>query len=208
LTDGGDPASSLFQATNGMFYGTTAIGGKYSKCDDGDGSGCGTLFSLSAGLGPFVSLARSSGKVGQTSGILGQGFTGTTSVSYNGNPGTFTVKSDTYLTATVPAGATTGAVTVGTPSGNLTSSVLFRVTPVILSFDPPSGPVGTQVIITGKSFTQAIKVGFGDYAPANFTVNSDTQVTATVPKGAKTGPVGIETQGGTAFSPSTFTVTP
>ncbi|HTA24394.1 MAG TPA: choice-of-anchor tandem repeat GloVer-containing protein [Terriglobales bacterium] len=208
LTDGGDPASSLLQATNGIFYGATAIGGTYSKCDDGDGSGCGTLFSSSTGLGPFVSLARSSGKVGQTSGILGQGFTGTTSVSYNGTPGTFTVKSDTYLMATVPPGAMTGPVTVATPSGTLTSNVPFRVTPAILSFYPPSGPVGTQVIITGKSLTQAIRVGFGDYTPANFTVNSDTQVTATVPKGAKTGPLGIETLGGTAISSSTFTVTP
>ncbi len=50
-------------------------------------------------------------------------------------------------------------------------------------------------------------VGFGDYTPAQFTVNSNTQVTATVPSGAKTGPVGIQTQGGIAISTQTFTVT-
>ncbi len=76
-----------------------------------------------------------------------------------------------------------------------------------MSFTPTSGPVGTQVTITGVSFTQTTGVGFGDYTPAQFTVNSDTQVTATVPSGAKTGPVGIQTQGGIAISTQTFTVT-
>ena len=81
------------------------------------------------GLGPFVALVRNSGKVGQTGGILGQGFTGTTDVSINGTPATFTVVSDTYLQATVPAGATSGSVTVTTPTGVLTSNVPFTVTP-------------------------------------------------------------------------------
>jgi len=36
------------------------------------------------------------------------GYAGTTAVSFNGTPAIFTVKSATYLTATVPPGATTG----------------------------------------------------------------------------------------------------
>jgi hypothetical protein len=67
--------------------------------------------------------------VGQTGGILGQGFTGTTAVSLNGIPASFTVVSDTFIKATVPPGATTGFVTVATPSGTLTSNVPFRVLP-------------------------------------------------------------------------------
>jgi hypothetical protein len=62
--------------------------------------------------------------------------------------------------------------------------------------------------ITGVSLTQTQGVGFGNHTPAQFTVNSDTQVTATVPAGAKTGKIGIETKGGTAISAGTFTVTP
>jgi len=72
---------------------------------------------------------RNSGKVGATVEILGQGFNGTTGVSFNGTPATFSVKSDTYLTATVPGGATTGFVAVSTPSGTLKSNVPFRVIP-------------------------------------------------------------------------------
>jgi large repetitive protein len=66
--------------------------------------------------------------------------------------------------------------------------------------------VGTQVTITGTGFTQTLGVGFGNNTPAEFTVNSDTQITATVPAGAKTGPVGVLTKGGTAVSSATFTV--
>ena len=196
----------MLQATNGTFYGSTTYGGITS--DPCPANGCGTLFSLSTGLGPFVAFVRNSAKVGQIGGILGQEFTGTTAVSLNGTPASFRVVSDTYIRATVPAGATTGPATVTTPSGTLTSNQSFRVTPQLLSFSPPSGPVGTQVTITGVSLTQTTGVGFGDYTPASFTVNSDTQVIATVPTGAKTGPVGVRTQGGTAISSATFTVTP
>jgi hypothetical protein len=39
------------------------------------------------------------------------------------------------------------------------------------------------------------------------TIKSDTQVTATVPTGAKTGHIAITTLGGTAVSSGIFTVT-
>jgi hypothetical protein len=76
-----------------------------------------------------VAFVRNSGKVGTRAEILGQGLTGTTSVFFNGTSTTFTVKSDTYLTAIVPSGATTGFVRVTTPSGALRSNKKFRVTP-------------------------------------------------------------------------------
>jgi len=81
------------------------------------------------GLQPFVTFIRTAGRVGQAAGILGQGLTGATSVSFNGIPATFTVPRDTFLIATVPSGATTGYVTVTTPSGTLTSNVQFHVIP-------------------------------------------------------------------------------
>ena len=201
LSDGSNPDGGLLQGTDGTFYGTTQNGGS-------GGANDGTLFSLSVGLGPFVSLQRYLGKVNQPDGVLGQGFTGTSGVFFNGTPANYTVVSDTYLTTKVPAGAETGSLTVITPGGTLTSNRPFRVTPQVLSFSPPSGAVGTVVTITGVSLTQALGVGFGDYVPAKFTVNSDTQVTATVPKGAKTGPVGIETPGGIGISTTKFTVMP
>ena len=125
--DGTIPSGGLLQSTNGQFYGTTTEGGDLN-CGT-HRSGCGTIFSLDIGLAPFVSFVQAAGKVGQTGGILGQGFTGTTSVTLNGIPADFTVVSDTFIKATVPSGATTGYVTVTTPTGVLTSNVPFHVIP-------------------------------------------------------------------------------
>jgi uncharacterized repeat protein (TIGR03803 family) len=198
--DGAYTGATLTQGTDGNFYGTAY----------GNPGANGTVFKLSVGLSPFVSFIRVSGKVGQTAQILGQGFTGTTSVSFNGALAAFTVKSDTYLTATIPAGATTGFVSVTTPSGTLKSNKIFRVTPQILSFSPTSGPIGTSVVITGVSFTGATIVGFGGVQTRSFTVDSDTQITVTVPTGAQTGNIAVHTAGGNVQSPCTkpFTVTP
>ena len=196
--DGFNPETPMVQHTNGKFYGNTT----------GNSIGGSVFYSLDMGLKPFAGLVIWSGKVGKTVEILGQGFTGTTKVSFNGTSATFSVVNDTFLTASVPAGATTGFVAVTTPGGVLKSNRKFLVTPQVLTFDPPSGPVGTVVTITGNSLTQTQGVGFGDYVPASFTVNSDTSVTATVPTGAKTGPVGVKTPGGIGISSGTFTVTP
>ncbi len=75
-TDGANANSVMLQATNGTFYGTTYAGGT---------SGNGTVFSLSTGLRPFVSFLPATRPVGGVVEILGQGFTGATRVSFNGN---------------------------------------------------------------------------------------------------------------------------
>jgi uncharacterized repeat protein (TIGR03803 family) len=116
--DGDVPDGGLVQGTNGNFYGTTSIGGT---------SNDGTIFELNMGLGPFVALSPAAGVVNNTIGILGQGLTGTTSVAFNGAAASFTVVSDTYVTATVPLNATMGPVTVTTPKGNLSSNQSFQI---------------------------------------------------------------------------------
>ncbi len=81
------------------------------------------------GLGAFVTFVRSQGKIGATMQVLGQGLTGTTSVTFNGVTATsFKVVSDTYMIAVVPPDATTGPVVVTTPGGTLTGNKNFRVT--------------------------------------------------------------------------------
>src|SRR5579862_1393061 len=128
--DGGEPTALLVQRTDGTFYGTTQIGGD-SSCNSNDfPAGCGTVFNLSTGLGPFVRANPAFGKIGRTIGILGNDLTGTSSVTFNGVAATaFTVLADTFIKATVPSGATTGAIQVTTPSGTLSSNAPFQVLP-------------------------------------------------------------------------------
>jgi uncharacterized repeat protein (TIGR03803 family) len=117
-TTGAYPEGTLVQHTNGILYGDTHSGG----------TNYGTFFSLNLGLPPFAKLVTWWGKVGGTVGILGQGFKHTTSVSFNGVPAiTFKAIGDTYISATVPVGATSGPVTVVTATGTLISSQSFEV---------------------------------------------------------------------------------
>jgi uncharacterized repeat protein (TIGR03803 family) len=196
---GDNPQTSLIQHTNGILYGDTVNGGTSARVD-------GVFYSLNAGLNPFAKLVTWWGTVGATVEILGQGFKGATSVSFNGTPASFTAVTDTYLTAVVPATATTGNVKVVTSTGTLTSSHKFFVKPASLTFSPTSGPVGTSVTITGTGLTGATKVTFGGVAATTFAVDSSTQITATVPTGAVTGKISVTTPGGTIASAASFTV--
>ena len=120
--DGEYPMAGLVQNTNGEFYGTAELGGANCAPD-----GCGTVFSLSVGLGAFVETQTTSGKVGTAVTILGTNLKGATSVTFNGTPADFTVVSASEITTTVPTGATTGTVQVVTPRRTLSSNVAFRV---------------------------------------------------------------------------------
>jgi len=114
----GEYPIGLVQDTNGSFYGVAENGGANNY---------GTVFSLSAGLGPFVKTLPTSGAVGSTVKILGSNLTGATSVTFNGKAATFTVVSGSLIVTTVPGGTTSGRVRVVTPSGTLWSHVYYRV---------------------------------------------------------------------------------
>ena len=117
---GTSPEGALGQATNGEFIGTTTFGGTGND---------GTVYSYSTGLGAFVQTVPVAAKAKARVIILGSGLTGSTSVTFNGTAATFTVVSDTEITATVPTGATTGTVSVTTPTGTLNSNPAFQVLP-------------------------------------------------------------------------------
>jgi len=164
----------------------------------------------------ITSFTPPCGPVGTVVTITGTGFADApspvSSVTFNGTAATaFTVVSDTQITATVPTGATTGAIAVTDSEGTATSATSFTVgtgtAPTITSFTPESGDVGTVVTITGTGFTGACLVQFGTTTATAVTVNSDTQITATVPTGATTGTIVVYTPSGKATSSTSFTVT-
>ena len=108
------------------FYGTAGSGGTQGHPNN---NGCGAVFSLSVGLGPFVEPQTTSGKVGAAVTILGNDLTGASSVTFNGTQAMFTVNSTgTAISTIVPSGATSGTIQVLTASnGTLSSNVPFTV---------------------------------------------------------------------------------
>ena len=121
--------ASVIQAADGSFVGTTELGGTISGgnntfADD-------TVWTLDAGLpapAPAITLLNStSGSVGSTVLINGNNFIGTTAVSFNGVSASFQVLNTQFVSATLPAGATTGPVTVTNAGGRATSTQTFTV---------------------------------------------------------------------------------
>lgn len=144
--------------------------------------------------------------VGGTVTLTGANFTGTTAVEINGVAAPFTVNSNSQVTVTVPTNATTGTLRLVAPAGVFLTPGTFAVIPRVDSFTPTLGPAGTSVTIRGHTFTNVTAVRFNGVSAA-FTVNSTTNITATVPAGSSTGPITVVTTSGTGASATNFTVT-
>lgn len=92
----------------------------------------------------------------------------------------------------------------------VTISVTYNTTPPTVTSFTNSGVCsgsGASVVITGTNFTGATDVKFSG-ASATYTINSPTQITATLPATATTGTVSVTTASGTGTSASSFTVNP
>jgi uncharacterized repeat protein (TIGR03803 family) len=113
---------TLMQHTNGFFYGDTTRGGL--SFEDG------VLFRLDMGLHPFVTYLNTYGRAGMTVELLGDGFTSDSQVSFNGVAATaISDVGPSFMKVVIPAGATTGPITVTTTKGTLTSNKVFVVRP-------------------------------------------------------------------------------
>lgn len=177
-------------------------------------AGCGEVPAglFTAPLCPTVSsLDPPANVIGASIRINGNNFTGVTSVKFaNGVSAQFTVTSNTVITATVPAGATTGPITIGKTdcADAVTSTFTVLPCPTITGLSPNAGQVGSTVIINGAGLTGVTTVRFNNSVSASFTVNSDTQITATVPSGAITGAITLLRTNCANATSGTFTVQP
>jgi len=78
--------------------------------------------------------------------------------------------------------------------------------PALTALGSDHGAPGATLVLTGTALNGATAVKFNGVAASTFTVNSDTQITVTVPAGATTGTISVTTSGGSANSAATFTV--
>jgi len=127
--DGNSPEVGVIQAADGRLVGTTTHGGTISGGSNEFADG--TVWTLNAGLpapAPAITLLNStSGSVGSTVLINGGHLIGTTAVSFNGVSALFRVLNTQFVSATVPAGATTGFITITNLGGTATSTHSFSV---------------------------------------------------------------------------------
>jgi hypothetical protein len=148
------------------------------------------------------------------SGFVNDGPASAVQVLFNGVPAYVEIGSDSTLYAVVPGTATTGPITVSDAAGSITSPAPFYVnpcpqvslavaeanpslaagvasTPSFLgkhSVAPTSGKVGSTVMLSGYDFYSVTGVSFGS-VKASYSIVSPTEISLTVPKGAKSGKI-------------------
>jgi len=152
---------------------------------------------------PIVnSWSPTSGTTGTVITFHGSNFTGMNAVSFGeDSAASYTVVSDSVLTAVVGAGST-GSVILMNPGGwggpvtNFTF-IPLPPAPVIISVSPDTAYSGTIITIRGAHFTGANLVRFGGINAASFTVMSDSLLTAVTGSGSS-GYVDVATASGMA----------
>ncbi|SDH19013.1 FG-GAP-like repeat-containing protein [Mucilaginibacter gossypii] len=195
-----------------------------SLFSDLDGDGKPDLILASYTSGPTLGILRNKinepavnlispeiGLSGTPVNITGLNLTKALAVTIGGvNAASFTVNSPTSITAIVGSGATGPVVVItkyGTGKG---ADFVYSVpAPVINSFTPLSGPVGTTVTISGKNFNAiaANNIVFFGVAKATVTSATATQLVVKVPVGANHQPITVATNGLMAASSKIFDVT-
>jgi hypothetical protein len=152
----------------------------------------------------IFTLSTGNGSVGSSLTITGTGFTGggtwSPQVMFNPFiPVNATTYTDSSITVTVPAGATSGDIAVDV-GGGYSNAVLFMVTstgPSISNVSPDGGAVGTSITISGSNFgsTQGNSTVSFNGTTSTSTSWSPTTIVVPVPSGATAGNIVVSVGG-------------
>ena len=222
-SDGNNPVGPVL-GSDGNFYGTTEQGGAnnagaiFKMTPSGKES---TIYSFCALLGCTDGLGPRGGIIlGSDGNFYGPTYYGGT----NGEGTVFQITPAGVLTTLHSFDVTDGYYLIG-GLFQATNGTFYGITPIggssadgtIFSLSlglspfvetaPIAGKVGTKVIILGNKLTGTTSVTFNGTS-ASFTVASKSEITATVPGGATTGPVKVTTPSGTLTSNGNFQVMP
>jgi YD repeat-containing protein len=181
----------------------------------------GNLLSISRQASSTVSIIEfnpKSGPIGTTVTIFGAGFSTTPSqntVTFNGATATVSSSTANQIVATVPPGATTGAIGVTSPAGSASSGSNFTVTsstgaPTITGFTPTVGTPGTAVTVNGTNFETVVANNVVKFNITRAAVSSagTTTIQTSVPFKTGSGRISETTPLGTAVSSGDFFIPP
>lgn len=209
-----DPLGRLVQAATsdgtGVQYSYDAVGNITS------------IRRLASGTLNIIDFVPPGGGIGSTVAVYGGGFSATASedvVAFNGTAATITSATPTALTVRVPAGATTGKITVTTSQGSATSSADYMVlsssvAPGIASFAPAFGTQGAVISVTGVNFQTNVvdnNVSVGGHLARvvkDASSPTGTLVKFTVPSSSASGRIEVTTPFGSALSSDEFFAVP
>lgn len=152
-----------------------------------------------------------SGTNGTVLSLTGTGLSNVKEITVGGIPvRSFTINSAISITAIVAANSQ-GVVKVSAPGGSsaLPGTFNYFSAPVIRSFAPLTGPVGTEVTITGKNFDpvaaqNTVYIGLTKVPVINA---SATTLKIKVPAGISYEPIAVTTHSLQSYSAQTFTLT-
>ena len=154
------------------------------------------------------SVSPDAGTAGSTVRITGSGFLQADGVAFGDVwVQLWSIDDDTQITATVPEPLTSGSVWVVVTSPDAVSeraAFAYDETPPttlsLVGVDPDGGETGSTVVLTGSGFLQADGVAFGDVWVQLWSIDDDTQITATVPEPLTSGSVWVVVTSPTATS--------
>lgn len=180
---------------------TATLEDAFTYVPDDGGSEIPAVLSITPNQGPEAG--------GTTVTIGGRNLDQTDSVTFDGIAATsFTIVSDTEVTAVTPPGV--GTVDVALSSGEVVSTLVDGFTYVpddggnpgdgdstLVTINPDRGPEagGTLVTIGGTNLSDADTVLFGDVPGTSVTVISDTEITVVSPAGTGNVPVTVSADG-------------
>jgi hypothetical protein len=153
----------------------------------------------------LTSFSPAAAAYGEAVTITGTNFFYVSGVLFGGVPAkSWSMPNATTIIAYVGTGAT-GDITV-TESYNNPATLpgfTYKPAPVINSFSPAGGPIGTTVTITGEHFANVQQVTFGGVNAASYTVVSANTIMAVTANGG-IGSIAVVTDAGYAYSSGSF----
>jgi hypothetical protein len=188
---------SLYQRTAVMqFFALTLIAVFTFSCDSGDEK---------PALPTILSVSPAQAEVGETVTITGTNLSAVTAVKFNATTATIDSKSATTIVTKVPAGATSGKISVTAPAGSASSAADFTVVvaPTIASFSPAKAEQGDDVTITGTNLDAVTAVEFNGKI-ATIKSKTATSLVATVPAAVTYGKIKVTAPAGSALSADKF----